>query len=84
MNVETGEIMSYSEMEKAIKEGKSEKEDFMPFGSESVLEHESRKKNIGRNAHCPCGSGKKYKKCHLLIDARNKNKIKNQVVSNEN
>jgi preprotein translocase subunit SecA len=20
--------------------------------------------NIGRNAPCPCGSGKKYKKCH--------------------
>lgn len=22
-------------------------------------------KNTGRNAHCPCGSGKKYKKCCL-------------------
>jgi len=22
---------------------------------------------IGRNAPCPCGSGKKYKKCHLAI-----------------
>ncbi len=22
-------------------------------------------KKIGRNAHCPCGSGKKYKKCCL-------------------
>lgn len=22
---------------------------------------------IGRNEPCPCGSGKKYKKCHLLI-----------------
>lgn len=22
-------------------------------------------KNIGRNAPCPCGSGKKYKRCHL-------------------
>jgi hypothetical protein len=21
---------------------------------------------IGRNDYCPCGSGKKYKKCHLL------------------
>ena len=26
---------------------------------------------IGRNAPCPCGSGKKYKKCHLI-------KIKNE------
>ena len=23
---------------------------------------------IARNAACPCGSGRKYKKCHLLID----------------
>lgn len=23
------------------------------------------KKNVGRNDPCPCGSGKKYKKCHL-------------------
>ena len=21
-------------------------------------------KKIGRNEHCPCGSGKKYKSCH--------------------
>jgi preprotein translocase subunit SecA len=21
-------------------------------------------KNVGRNDPCPCGSGKKYKKCH--------------------
>ena len=23
--------------------------------------------NVGRNDPCPCGSGKKYKKCHLLL-----------------
>jgi preprotein translocase subunit SecA len=23
---------------------------------------------VGRNDPCPCGSGKKYKKCHMLID----------------
>ncbi|MCX6706391.1 MAG: SEC-C metal-binding domain-containing protein [Candidatus Woesebacteria bacterium] len=23
------------------------------------------KKKIGRNDPCPCGSGKKYKKCHM-------------------
>lgn len=26
-------------------------------------------KKIGRNDPCPCGSGKKYKKCHYLIDS---------------
>lgn len=25
---------------------------------------------IGRNDPCPCGSGKKYKKCHMLIDGQ--------------
>lgn len=28
----------------------------------------SKKKKIGRNDKCPCGSDKKYKKCHLLLD----------------
>ena len=27
-----------------------------------------RLKTTGRNDHCPCGSGKKYKKCHLAED----------------
>lgn len=30
-----------------------------------ILKLESRKKKIGRNEPCPCGSGKKYKKCCL-------------------
>ena len=27
-------------------------------------------KKVGRNEPCPCGSGKKYKKCHLDFDER--------------
>ncbi|MCL2690420.1 MAG: SEC-C metal-binding domain-containing protein, partial [Chitinispirillia bacterium] len=27
-----------------------------------------------RNEPCPCGSGKKYKKCHLSIDEQNRAK----------
>ena len=30
------------------------------------LRHEGPR--VGRNDPCPCGSGKKYKKCHMLID----------------
>ena len=30
-------------------------------------EHFGRK--IGRNDYCPCGSGKKYKRCCLLLEA---------------
>jgi preprotein translocase subunit SecA len=33
-----------------------------PEASMVVVEHRSRK--TGRNAPCPCGSGKKYKRCH--------------------
>lgn len=33
----------------------------LPGGRQTPLP----KKKIGRNAPCPCGSGKKYKKCHL-------------------
>ena len=39
-------------------------------GAEGELEHRTEiskfaKLNLGRNDLCPCGSGKKYKKCHL-------------------
>ena len=34
------------------------------FGGSSVIDMKTRKK-IGRNDPCPCGSGKKYKKCCL-------------------
>ncbi|HIT54889.1 TPA: SEC-C domain-containing protein, partial [Candidatus Galligastranaerophilus intestinigallinarum] len=29
-------------------------------------ENENKFKNIGRNDPCPCGSGKKFKKCCML------------------
>jgi hypothetical protein len=31
---------------------------------------QERHKNVGRNDLCPCESGKKYKKCHLVEDDR--------------
>jgi len=47
-------------------------------------------KKVGRNDPCPCGSGKKYKNCHMLIDqetssakytASGKRKFKAKVLS---
>jgi len=35
----------------------------------SDTDYEARMKTTGRNDRCPCGSGKKYKKCHLAEDA---------------
>jgi len=35
----------------------------------------AKKKKIGRNDPCPCGSGKKYKHCHLISDLARKQGI---------
>ena len=35
---------------------------------------------VGRNEKCPCGSGKKYKQCHLRIDAAKEREQREQVV----
>jgi len=34
--------------------------------TEDSISHKSIEKKIGRNEMCPCGSGKKYKKCCML------------------
>ena len=34
----------------------------------AVAKYEQRLSSTGRNDPCPCGSGKKYKKCHLQKD----------------
>jgi hypothetical protein len=36
---------------------------------------ERKKEDLGRNEVCWCGSGKKYKRCHLETDAH-KNRMK--------
>ena len=37
-------------------------DEFFPFEGEPLIEPQQA---VGRNDPCPCGSGKKYKKCHL-------------------
>lgn len=45
------------------------KQNFVPhfkeFSFSNTLQKSPKSKKIGRNASCPCGSGKKYKKCCL-------------------
>ena len=36
-------------------------------------------KVVGRNEPCPCGSGKKYKNCHMNIEQKNKSRNKTFV-----
>ena len=37
---------------------------------------------IGRNDPCPCGSGKKYKKCHLEKDETDNRKAREKAALN--
>jgi uncharacterized protein YecA (UPF0149 family) len=40
----------------------------------SFEEEETGDRNLGRNESCWCGSGKKYKKCHLIEDEKKADK----------
>jgi preprotein translocase subunit SecA len=62
-------MMRQPEKPKAIVEGRAnlEGETIVEKESErSTAIHNTPEDNIGRNDPCPCGSGKKYKKCGLL------------------
>src|SRR2546428_14128634 len=37
-------------------------------GTTSAAVEEPSMADIGRNDPCPCGSGKKYKRCHLFVE----------------
>jgi len=37
-------------------------------------DYQQRLKNTGRNDPCPCGSGRKYKKCHLQEDEESRSR----------
>jgi len=43
-------------------------QDIMPIRNRYTYKREEKK--IGRNEPCPCGSGKKYKKCCALENER--------------
>ncbi|MCB9336262.1 MAG: DUF1186 domain-containing protein [Flavobacteriales bacterium] len=40
-------------------------EEYSDFDTNNVIKFEPKSKKVGRNDPCPCGSGKKYKKCCL-------------------
>ena len=56
-------------MAKAAKSSKSSNpETSTPSAAADPAQSRERLTGTGRNDACPCGSGKKYKKCHLLAD----------------
>lgn len=64
MNVETGEIISSDHLKDLLandpNEAKKYKEMKLPLTPTQI-----KRKKVGRNDPCPCGSGKKFKKCCL-------------------
>jgi hypothetical protein len=54
-------------MERAARESEKKDRDAVTYGQNGTYVRDSPK--IGRNDPCPCGSGKKYKKCCLHSDA---------------
>ncbi|MDD5589101.1 MAG: SEC-C metal-binding domain-containing protein [Candidatus Nanoarchaeia archaeon] len=61
MNIETGEIISNDEYNN-LDDLKKEKYIEMKV---NPTRRQLKRKKVGRNELCPCGSGKKFKFCHL-------------------
>ena len=63
MHKETGEIKELAEILKMdIKEQEAWQEMQLPLTAK-----QKKRGKVGRNEPCPCGSGKKFKKCCILI-----------------
>lgn len=54
--------------DKKASQKKSDKAGKADGGGDERAVASARLADTGRNDACPCGSGKKYKKCHLLVD----------------
>lgn len=57
-----GQDYNYGMLEQLMPEINSPYDD---FHIDTIKVKKPEFKNIGRNTQCPCGSGKKYKRCHL-------------------
>ena len=53
-------------MQRALPPPKAPKQNLTFSGSQGATQEtvKRREAKVGRNDPCPCGSGKKYKKCH--------------------
>lgn len=57
MDVRTGEVLPAGEVYQRLLQDPSEARFYTP------VPNQPRRKKTGRNEPCPCGSGKKFKKC---------------------
>ena len=62
MDTRNGRILSENEIKEALAK---EERRFLKKMKISPTKQQLKRKRVGRNDPCPCGSGKKFKKCCL-------------------
>lgn len=67
-------LLGHELIEEEFEEYQNAKADaisFEPMTDNQKKDYISRSlKKLGRNSRCPCGSGRKYKKCHMGKDTQ--------------
>lgn len=67
MDTRNGHIFT-AEAADALRKARDDDGSVIPMEREPTAKQLSRKPpKVGRNEPCPCGSGKKFKKCHLTV-----------------
>lgn len=61
MNIDTGELISDEQMKKLMSKDPEKAKRYKQVEHATPLQ--LKRKNVHRNEPCPCGSGKKFKKC---------------------
>jgi len=64
MDTRTGQLYTEEESKEAIKQ-EAELKNFLARVNIPLTKHQQETSKVGRNEPCPCGSGKKFKYCHL-------------------
>lgn len=72
MDTRTGRVVDLTDEQIAERNKKSEFERYIRMKVPPTTEQLGRTPpKVGRNEPCPCGSGKKFKHCHLTKEAPN-------------
>ena len=66
MDTRTGKIIAPDELEDILSHMDPDQRKYIKKMNLNPTARQQRKKKIGRNDLCPCGSGKKFKKCCLV------------------
>ncbi len=75
MHIETGKIIEPGMLEKLVKENPEEAKNYIEMKIPPTPQQMAKRPpTVGRNQPCPCGSGKKFKKCCYMKEFMNEKK----------